>query len=72
MKKFLVFLLIAVIACTAVEDFELNGLWGKIKGWLNSAWDWIYDHTIGKLQEWAINQVNKACQKYIGLNCYPF
>ena len=27
MKKFLAFLLIAVIACTAVEDFDFEGFW---------------------------------------------
>ena len=32
MKKFLVFFLIAIVACEAVEDdFDLEGLWSWIK-----------------------------------------
>ena len=29
MKKFLAFLLIAIVACEAIEDVDLEGLWKK-------------------------------------------
>ena len=46
MKKFLVILLIAVIACEAVEqDFDLESwwskIWKKITGAVKKAWDWL-------------------------------
>ena len=46
MKKFLVILLIAVIACEAVEqDFYLESwwskVWKKITGAVKKAWDWL-------------------------------
>ena len=41
MKKFLAFLLIAVIACTTVEDLELNSWGDKIKSFFGNIWRWI-------------------------------
>ena len=46
MKKFLVILLIAVIACEAVEqDFDLESwwskVWKKITGAVKKAWNWL-------------------------------
>ena len=47
MKKFLAFLLIAVIACTTVEDLELEGKWwDKIKNAFNKAWKWLKDNGV--------------------------
>ena len=39
MKKFLAILLIAIVACETVDDFDLEGLWKKIKKAVKSAWD---------------------------------
>ena len=46
MKKFLVILLIAVIACETVEqDLDLeswwSNLWDKITGAVKKAWNWL-------------------------------
>jgi hypothetical protein len=46
MKKFLVILLIAVIACEAVQqDIDLESwigdLWDKLTGAVKKAWDWL-------------------------------
>ena len=46
MKKFLAFLLIAVIACMTVEEeMEFNSwlsnLWNKIKNAVKKAWNWL-------------------------------
>ena len=37
MKKFLAFLLIAIVACTTVEDHILESFWDIVK----QAWEWI-------------------------------
>ena len=56
MKKFLAFLLIAIIACTTVEDLDLEGKqWDKIKNVLDKGWKYVKDNwptiliTIGKI-----------------------
>ena len=46
--KFLAFFLIAVIACAAVEEQDLDSwlgnLWDKIKNAVKKAWNWLKDH----------------------------
>ena len=39
MKKFLAIFLIAIVAWETVEEFDLEGLWSKIKKKFKSAWD---------------------------------
>ena len=51
MKKFLVLLLIAVIACAAIEqDLDLQSwlskVWKKLKGAVKKAWDWLTSNGI--------------------------
>ena len=46
MKKFLAFLLIVAIACTAVEDIELENIFTNIWGWIKKAWNWLKDHGV--------------------------
>ena len=47
MKKFLAFLLIAVIVCVEVQEEDmdleswLGNLWKKIKGAVKKAWNWL-------------------------------
>ena len=41
MKKFLAFLLIAIVACTTVEDLTFESFWDKIKDWFKKAVNWL-------------------------------
>ena len=60
MKKFLAILLIAIVACEAVEEFDLKG-W--LDGIINQLKEWgVYDALISKGKEFAIN----FCAKYLG------
>ena len=81
MKKFLAFLLIAIVACEAVEDVDLEGLWKKIKKAVKSAWDklsgavkkavnWLKDKGIYDLVKDKLVQLGKAaattfCSAYL-------
>ena len=60
MKKFLAILLIAIVACEAVEEFDLKG-W--LDGIIEQLKQWgVYDALISKGKEFAIN----FCAKYLG------
>ena len=81
MKKFLAFLLIAIVACEAVEDVDLEGIWKKIKKAVKSAWDklsgavkkavnWLKDKGIYDLVKDKLVQLGKAaattfCSAYL-------
>ena len=81
MKKFLAFLLIAIVACEAVEDVDLEGLWKKIKKAVKSAWDklsgavkkavnWLKDKGIYDLVKDKLIQLGKVaattfCSAYL-------
>ena len=81
MKKFLVFFLIAIVACEAVEDFDLEGWWSKVKKAVKSAWDklkgavkkavnWLKDKGIYDLVKDKLVQLGKAaattfCSAYL-------
>ena len=58
MKKFLAFLLFAVIACTAVEDFDLKGFLDGIIEWLKE--NGIYDILINYGKQAAV----KLCSNW--------
>ncbi len=59
MKKFLAILLIAIVACEAVEEFNLKG-W--LDGIIEQLKKWgIYDALISKGKEFAIN----LCANYL-------
>ena len=72
MKKFLVFFLIAIVACEAVEDdFDLEGLWSWIKKTAKKIWDklsgavkkainWLKDKGIYDLVKSKLIQLGKA------------
>ncbi len=60
MKKFLAILLIAIVACEAVEEFNLKGFFDGIIEQLKK-WG-IYDMLIEKGKEFAKN----LCVKYLG------
>ena len=81
MKKFLAIFLIAIVACEAVEDLDLEGLWKKIKKAVKSAWDklsgavkkavnWLKDKGIYDLVKDKLVQLGKAaattfCSAYL-------
>ena len=81
MKKFLAIFLIAIVACEAVEDLDLEGLWKKIKKVVKSAWDklsgavkkavnWLKDKGIYELVKDKLVQLGKAaattfCSAYL-------
>ena len=81
MKKFLAILLIAIVACEAVDDFDLEGLWKKIKKAVKSAWDklsgavkkavnWLKDKGIYDLVKDKLIKLGKAaattfCSAYL-------
>ena len=71
MKKFLAIFLIAIVACEAVEDFDLDGWWKKVKKKLKSVWDklsgavkkavnWLKDKGIYDLVKQKLIQLGKA------------
>ena len=74
MKKFLVFLLIAVIVCQAVEEeIDMNSwignLWNKIKNAFKKAWNWLKEHGYLEKIKNALVTLGKAaavklCQKW--------
>ncbi len=41
MKKFLAFLLIAIVACTTVEDLKFESWWDGIVDFLKEGWNWL-------------------------------
>ena len=59
MKKFLAFLLFAVIACDAVEDFDLKGFLDGIIDWLKEKG--LYDTLIN----WGKEEAVKLCTKWL-------
>ena len=81
MKKILALFLIAIVACEAVEDFDLEGLWSKIKKAVKSAWDklsgavkkavnWLKDKGIYDLVKDKLIQLGKVaattfCSAYL-------
>ena len=81
MKKFLAILLIAIVACETVDNFDLEGLWKKIKNAVKSAWDklsgavkkainWLKDKGIYDLVKSKLIQLGKAaattfCSAYL-------
>ena len=68
MKKFLAFLLIAIIACTAVEDLELEGLWDKFKNWCKKNWSKIKGTFITIATNIGKASIIALCQKW-GIKC---
>ena len=44
MKKFLAFLLIAIVACTTVEDLTFESWWSKIKDLFKKAVNWLKEN----------------------------
>ena len=66
MKKFLAILLIAFIACEAVEEITLQSIWDNV----NEAIDWLRDHGyLDKIKE-AIRTIGKyyalkICKNYL-------
>ncbi len=41
MKKFLAFLLIAIVECTTVEDLKFESWWDGIVDFLKEGWNWL-------------------------------
>ena len=71
MKKFLAFLLIAIIACTTVEDIDLESLWKKIKNAFKKGVKWLKDKGIFDTVKNTLIKLGKQaaialCAKYIG------
>ena len=67
MKKFLAFLLIAVIACTAVEDLDFEGFWGSVWSGIKTAWNWLGDHgVLGAVAGLCPGWVGPVCQAAAG------
>ena len=62
MKKFLAFLLIVAIACTAVEDIDFEGFFGKLWGWVKKAWNWLGNTGI-------LNVAASFCPGWLGAIC---
>ncbi len=65
MKKFLVILLIAVIACETVQqDIELESwlgdIWDKITGAAKQAWDWLTSSGVMEQIKSALWSAGKA------------
>ena len=44
MKKLLIILLIAIVACETVEDIDFQSIWDKIKDTVEDAWDKLTDN----------------------------
>ena len=81
MKKFLAFFLIAIVACEAVDDLDLEGLWGWIKDKVSSLWNkltsavkkainWLKDKGIYDLIKDKVIQLGKVaattfCSAYL-------
>ena len=73
MKKFLAFLLIVAIACTAVEDIDLGNIFQKIWGWIKKAWNWLKEEGIlDEIKDTLISQGVKAavgvCTKVLDIS----
>ena len=74
MKKFLVFLLIAVIVCQAVEEeIDMNSwlgnLWKKIKNAFKKAWNWLKEKgLLSKIKDALVSLGKQAaialCKKW--------
>ena len=81
MKKFLAFFLIAIVACEAVEDYDLEGLWSWIKDKAKKVWNalsgavkkavnWLKEKGIYDLIKSKLVQLGKAaattfCSAYL-------
>ena len=62
MKKFLAFLLIVAIACTAVEDMDFEGLLDKFFELLKKGWNWIQEQGI-------LNIIAEYCPGWTAVFC---
>ena len=75
MKKFLAFLLIAIVACTTVEDLTFKDFWSDIvddiKGIIKKGIDWLKEHLCyDQLKNTLLDLGKKAamllCTKWLG------
>ena len=74
MKKFLAFLLIAIVACEVVDDIDLEGflggLWDKLTGAAKKAYEWLKSHGVLDQIKNALKAAGKAaaiaiCSAYL-------
>ena len=70
MKKFLAFLLIAIVACTTVEDLDFDSWWDKIKDFFKKGWNWLKEHGVLDLVKDTLWKLGKEaaialCSKWL-------
>lgn len=69
MRKFLAILLIAIIACSTLEQ-DLNGWWDTIKEWYNKLKEMgVIDILLNLLRTYGVPAAKQACCNYLPAAC---
>ena len=71
MKKFLAIFLIAIVACEAVQDIDLEGIWDQLSDAAKNAVNWLKQKGIYDLVKNRLIQAGKiaaigVCTPYLG------